>query len=145
MKFLYRRQIHFYETDLMKIVHHANYLKFAEEARVAWAFAKGVLHAERPEEAARLAVLRTAVAHLKPLRFGDEFEVELQARRSGVRIEFEYKICKANTIKGQSALVAEVRSEHVAMTADGRPEKPTSHLREVMEKELWTETWLSNL
>lgn len=147
--FTYSREIHFYETDLMKIVHHANYLKFAEETRVAWAFQMGILDRSRPEEASRLAVLKTAVSHTSPLRFGDRFEVEMQARRIGIRIVFEYKIWNILSVgistQAPRKLAAEVRSEHVAMSADGRPEKPTLNLKNVMEKELWTETWLSNL
>lgn len=143
--FKYGREIHFYETDLMKIVHHANYLRFAEETRVAWAFHEKVLDRARPEEAARLAVLSTAVSHVSPLRFGDRFEVELQARRDGIRIVFEYKIWNLGEGSQTPKLSAEVRSVHVAINAQGRPEKPTPQLIGVMEKEAWTETWLSNL
>lgn len=140
-RFRYGRAVHFYETDLMKIVHHANYLRFAEEARVDWAFQKGLLSPQNAEEASQLAVLKTAVHHARPLRFGDEFEVELQVQRQGIRIVFEYKIWKSLGPE----LVAEVRSEHVNMSADGRPGKPSPALRALTEKELWTETWLSNL
>lgn len=143
--FKYRREIHFYETDLMKIVHHANYLRFAEETRVAWAFHERVLERSRPEEAARLAVLSTAVSHISPLRFGDVFEVEMQAKRDGIRIVFEYKIWNLGEGLSTPKLSAEVRSVHVAINDQGRPEKPTSDLKRVMEKEAWTETWLSNL
>ena len=31
--FTYKRRVTFYETDGMKVVHHANYLKYFEEAR----------------------------------------------------------------------------------------------------------------
>ncbi|MBX3018445.1 MAG: acyl-CoA thioesterase [Bdellovibrionaceae bacterium] len=143
--FKYRREIHFYETDLMKIVHHANYLRFAEETRVAWAFHEKVLARTRPEEAASLAVLSTAVSHISPLRFGDTFEVEMQAKRDGIRIVFEYKIWNLGDASLPPKLSAEVRSTHVAINAQGRPEKPTPNLKAVMEKETWTATWLSNL
>jgi len=139
--FSYRRDVHFYETDLMKIVHHGNYLRLAEEARVAWAFARQVLTKETAEEASSLAVLKTEVRHLSPARFGDKLHIELQARRTGIRIVFEYKIW----IQDSSRLAAEVRTEHVAIGKDGKAEKPTAHLKAVMEKEQWTETWLSNL
>lgn len=147
--FVFERDVHFYETDLMKIVHHANYLRFAEEARVAWAFQRGVLSRDAPEAAAGLAVLGTSVRHLSPARFGDRLRIELQVRRTGIRIVFEYKIW----IQGADRCVAEVRTEHVALrtevAADGSfrsvPEKPSSQLRSVLEKETWTETWLSNL
>ena len=53
--FLYKRTVHFYETDMMGIVHHGNYLRYYEEARVAWADARGLI--SRPEDAAQFAVL----------------------------------------------------------------------------------------
>jgi len=143
--FTYSRQIHFYETDLMKIVHHANYLKFAEETRVAWAFKKAILDQNRAEEASRLAVLKTAVSHVSPLRFGEVFEIEMQAQRQGIRIVFEYKIWNAMSSGLPKKLAAEVRTEHVAINPEGRPEKPTPFLKSVMENEQWIETWLSNL
>ena len=34
--FTYKRRVTFYETDGMKVVHHANYLKYFEEARVEY-------------------------------------------------------------------------------------------------------------
>lgn len=148
-RFRYPRRVHFYETDLMKIVHHANYLKFAEEARVAWAFAMGVLVPERPEEASKLAVLKTAVHHVRSLKFGDGFEVELQVKRDGIRIVFEYKMWKVKgsepSVRNAAQLVAEVLSIHVAIRPDGRPEKPDRELKAILENEQWTETWLSNL
>jgi acyl-CoA thioester hydrolase len=151
--FKYRRQVHFYETDLMKIVHHANYLKFAEETRVAWALHNKVLDPHNADEAARLAVVSTAVSHISPLRFADLFEVEMQGKRQGIRIVFEYKIWNLLLKSGKNPttpnvaklLAAEVRSVHVAINPDARPEKPTPELKSVMEKEAWTETWLSNL
>lgn len=149
-RFEYQREVHFYETDLMKIVHHANYLRFAEEARVAWAFQRGILTRDAPEEAARLAVLGTVVRHISPARFGDRLLIELQARREGIRIVFEYKIW----IQEPDRLAAEIRTEHVALRTETTTqaglmkvtvEKPTAQLKRVMENETWTETWLSNL
>mgnify|MGYP000249430447 FL=1 len=34
--FLYKRRVKFYETDGMQVVHHANYLRYFEEARVEY-------------------------------------------------------------------------------------------------------------
>ena len=30
----YRRQINYYETDQMQVVHHSNYIRFLEECRM---------------------------------------------------------------------------------------------------------------
>ena len=34
MKFSMERNINYYETDKMGIVHHSNYIRFMEEARI---------------------------------------------------------------------------------------------------------------
>lgn len=42
----YRHTVHYYETDKMKVVHHSNYIRWMEEARVyyldqiGWSFVK---------------------------------------------------------------------------------------------------------
>ena len=33
---IYEHKIQYYETDQMKIVHHSNYIRWFEEARVFW-------------------------------------------------------------------------------------------------------------
>ena len=32
----YERSVYYYETDQMKIVHHSNYIRWFEEARIYW-------------------------------------------------------------------------------------------------------------
>ena len=36
MEFEYIREINYYETDKMGVVHHSNYIRFLEEARCRW-------------------------------------------------------------------------------------------------------------
>ena len=36
MEFEYIREINYYETDKMGVVHHSNYIRFLEEARSRW-------------------------------------------------------------------------------------------------------------
>ena len=36
MDYKYIREINYYETDKMGIVHHSNYIRFLEEARCRW-------------------------------------------------------------------------------------------------------------
>lgn len=137
--FEYQHRVQFYETDLMGIVHHANYLRIVEEARVAWANARGVLQWDKPETASAFAVLGTEVSHVKPCRFGDLLRVEVQVKVQGVRVFFEYKVWKDDT------LVAESRTKHVHLDGDMRPQRPSEKLVKIMEKEAWNETWLSSL
>lgn len=132
---------------MMRIVHHSNYLRWAEEARVAWGFATGLLSAAAPEKAAQLAVIETQVRHLKPCQFGDQIFIELQARREGIQIVFEYKIWKQipNQNENQRLLASEVRTKHVALDSEQKLLRPSEDMRKILEKETWIETWLSSL
>ena len=38
----HRLEVRFCETDLMGVVHHANYLVYCEAARVSWLHKRGV-------------------------------------------------------------------------------------------------------
>jgi acyl-CoA thioester hydrolase len=137
--FKYPHFVQFYETDLMGIIHHTNYLRIFEEARVAWAHKQGMLDYQKPESASLLAVLETQVKHLRPGKFGDQLEVEVQAKLEGIRITFEYKLWR-----GKESL-AEGRTIHVPLDLNLKLIKPPQALRTILEKAPWTETWLSSL
>ena len=126
----------FYETDLMGIVHHSNYLRFFEEARVAWAHSHGFIDYQKPQSASHFAVLETRVKHLKPARFGDLLEVEVRARNQGVRVIFQYRLWN----NGEIVSVAETM--HVALDSELKPMRLTKPLLAQLEKEVWTEIWL---
>jgi len=137
---VYKRRVQFYETDMMGIVHHANYLRLFEEARVDWVLARKLI--EKPEEAAQFAVLETRVRHIKPARFGDQLQIQLQAQLQGVRILLEYKMYDGDL----KTLFSEARTEHVAIdTTNYKLVRPSPRVTSAMETEPWTETWLSNL
>jgi acyl-CoA thioester hydrolase len=133
----WRHQVQFYETDLMGIVHHSNYLRFFEEARVAWAHQVGIIDYQNPESGHFLAVLETRCRHLKPSYFGDLLTVRLQVKAQGVRICFQYLITSE---KGEK--IAAGTSTHASLNKQLRPIRMTEQMKNILEKETWTETWL---
>lgn len=134
--FQLNHKVQFYETDQMGIVHHSNYLRFCEEARVAWAHSHGLIDYQKPQSAAHFAVLETKVKHLKPAFFGDDLFILVQARGQGIRIEFQYKI-----IKGEDILVL-AQTVHVPLNTELRPMKLPKEMKEILERESWKEIWL---
>ncbi|WII70951.1 thioesterase family protein [Bdellovibrio sp. 22V] len=135
--FIHRHKVQFYETDLMGIVHHSNYLRFYEEARVAWAHAKGLLDYQKPGSASHFAVYETQVKHLKPTFFGDDLEIEVQARIDGNRLVFQYRL------RGRGNSTCSVaQTVHVALGPDLKLLRLPAEIKTVVEKESWTETWL---
>ena len=128
-------KVQFYETDQMGIVHHSNYLRFCEEARVAWAHNRGLIDYQKPQSAAHFAVLETQVKHLKPAFFGDDLKILVQARGRGIRIEFQYKILK------EEVVLVLAQTTHVPLNADLKPIKISQEMKRILEGEAWKEIW----
>ena len=137
-KFLYERRAAFSDTDAMGVVHHANYLRFCEEARVSWMREKGLAGTHFPKSDKVLAVLHYQVWHLKPCTFDDLIKIYLQVRRVGLKIQFQYAIYK------DDVRIAEAETLHIPVDKDLRPCRPGPELTAQVENETWTETWLSN-
>lgn len=134
--FTYQHRVQFYETDEMGIVHHSNYLRFCEEARVAWAHSRGLIDYQKKGSASMFAVYETRVRHLKPAVFGDEIEIQLEAKSEGVRIHIQYRL----SARGQTVAVAE--TTHVSLDPNLKLMRLPAAMKEILEKEQWTETWL---
>ena len=45
----YSREVNYYETDRMGVIHHSNYLRILEEARMAWMEANMIPYPEVEE------------------------------------------------------------------------------------------------
>ena len=76
--FVYSRKAHYHETDQMGVVHHANYPKWMEEARVAFLDSLGVSYRAMEEAGVLSPVVSLAVEYKRPARFDDELEVRLE-------------------------------------------------------------------
>ncbi len=122
----------------MGIVHHSNYLRYFEEARVAWAHAQGILDYQKKESAYALAVIETRVRHLRPSSFGDQLRVDIQAKREGALILFQYRIHSLT----KNEVVAVGMTSHAALNFALKPIKIPQDMKTILEKESWTETWL---
>lgn len=131
--FSYSRRVHFYETDLMKVVHHANYLKYFEEARVAWALEKGIITSEA--SALQLAVIECKAVYLKALKFGETVQVKLQVRAEGLRIYIQYLIIRDS----DQALCAKGETVHVGVDENLKIMRINAKMKSILEKEKWTE------
>ncbi|KYG61306.1 esterase [Bdellovibrio bacteriovorus] len=135
--FIHRHKVQFYETDLMGIVHHSNYLRFYEEARVGWAHAKGLLDYQKPGSASQFAVYETQVRHIKPTFFGDDLEIEVQGRTEGNRIVLQYRLRGRN-----KEICSLAKTVHVALGPDLKLQRLSAEMKAAAESDSWTETWL---
>lgn len=133
---VYKHRVQYYETDEMGIVHHSNYLRFCEEARVEWAHGLGLLDYQKKGSAAMFAVYETRVRHLKPALFGDMIEIEVQSRPQGVRIFLQYRL------RARGEILAVAETVHVPMDENLKIMRLPRAMTQILEKQLWTETWL---
>jgi acyl-CoA thioester hydrolase len=86
-------RVRFCDTDLMGIVHHANYLTYFEMGRVEWLRRRGVTYAEWTARRVFLPVIEASVRYRASARFDDLLVVEtrlVELRAASLR--FEYRL-----------------------------------------------------
>ncbi len=135
--FIYRRTINYYETDAMGVVHHTNYSRIFEEARVAFLKDRGLMHLHAPQGELTFAVLNMSNRFYKPAYFDDELEVWTQSRIEGVRIYFQYALYSPR----MKQFLADGTTELIPLTAQFRPTKIPRELSIAYRQEPWSEVW----
>jgi len=99
----------------MGVVHHANYLRFFEEARVRWLEEHDRPYTWYVERGLHFAVTRSEVDHHASARFDDRLEVAVWlAWVRGASLRMEYAIGRAGRP------VASGATEHAALGEGGR-------------------------
>ena len=88
-----------------------------------------------------LAVISTEVQHLRPLKFNDQIEVYLQVHRERLRIFIDYLIYNSS----KQEVSAKCKTVHVGLDENLKIAKYTQNILDVVEREVWTETWPWNL
>lgn len=89
----FSRKVNYYETDKMGIVHHSNYIRFFEEARV-YSMNQMDCDVKVLEDFELIIPNVDAYArYLIPLRFGDTFTIDFTLTEfNGVKFTCEYKL-----------------------------------------------------
>lgn len=94
----YERPVQYYETDKMKIVHHSNYIRWYEEARLWYLNLIGVPYAKLEEYGILIPVLSVNLEYRKSFTYGDVFQVYLEPIKfNGVKCEFKYEVFNKST------------------------------------------------
>ena len=70
-------KVRYCETDQMGFVHHSNYLKYFEAARLEWLDKLGISYKKMEENGVLLPVIYTEIKYLFPLKFDDTFVVKV--------------------------------------------------------------------
>lgn len=111
----YQRRIQYYETDMMGIAHHANYLHWMEEARIDFMDQMGYPYARMEAEGIVSPVRSASIQYRKPCTFSDLLTIDVGVQAfNGVVLTLRYEM------KRGEALICTAQSEHVFARRDGR-------------------------
>ena len=89
----YIHKVQYYETDKMAVVHHSNYIRWFEEARVHWLEQIGCPMQEIEAADAISPVMSVTCNYHSMVRFGDEVVVKLNVETfNGIKLEIGYEI-----------------------------------------------------
>ncbi|MBK8251196.1 MAG: acyl-CoA thioesterase [Polyangiaceae bacterium] len=92
-------RVRFCETDLMGIVHHANYLVYFEAGRVDWLHRRGVSYDLWAKQGVHLPVVETQLRYRKAAKFDDEIIVETTCSLvTRVTIRYDYRIVRGGDL-----------------------------------------------
>ena len=110
-----KHKVQYYETDMMGVVHHSNYIRWMEEARIDYMDRIGYPYRRMEAEGVLCPVKSLQVSYLKPCTFGDEVEISTRVTGfNGVIISMAYDMC----VGGEQVFAG--TSEHVFLTREGR-------------------------
>ena len=97
-------RVRFAETDLMGIVHHANYFLYFEEGRVEWLRRRGVTYADWAAKGVHLPVVEVGLKYRSPARFDDRIVVETKISQvRSVSVLFTYRIHRDETLLAEGS------------------------------------------
>lgn len=89
----YSRRVNYYETDQMAIVHHTNYIRMFEEARLDMMQQCGMPYDEIERMGIIIPVVDAYAKYHSSLKYGDELEVEVKVKKfNGIRLVYDYRI-----------------------------------------------------
>ena len=110
-----KHKVQYYETDMMGVAHHANYIHWMEEARIDFMDRIGFPYKRMEAEGVLSPVKSLQVSYLKPCTFGDEVEITVGVKEfNGVVITITYDM----RVDGEPVFSG--TSEHVFLDRDGR-------------------------
>ncbi len=115
--FAYARDVFYYETDQMGVVHHSNFIRWLEEARIAFFTHTGLSYAHMETLGVLSPIINCNVQYKYFARFGDHFTVRLQIPKyTGVRFQVHYTVVNQN-----QTILLEGETAHAFVNTQYRP------------------------
>ena len=110
----YSREVFYYETDRMGIVHHSNYIRMMEETRVYYMEKLGMPYDKMEEDGIIIPVISAEAKYKISLTYGNRVFISMRLTQfNGVKFRCEYEI---KNEKGQLCAVG--ATEHCFLDTD---------------------------
>lgn len=92
--YTYTHKTQYYETDQMGVIHHSNYIRWFEEARVFFLEEIGYPYNRLEKELKLISpVMEVGCQYRGMVYFGDTVDITLKVKSSnGIRLKFVYEI-----------------------------------------------------
>lgn len=89
----YLHRVKYYETDMMAIVHHSNYIRWFEEGRVDYMRKNSIVMADIESQGVQIPVTGVSCDYKLPARFDDEVAIHTRLTAyNGIRMTFTYEV-----------------------------------------------------
>lgn len=113
-----RDKVRFVETDMMGVVHHANYLRWFEMGRVAYLRACGISLGELMAADIIFPITEVQVKYKNSCTFDDDFEVQTtMSAFNKAKMDFSYKVIRlrdgAVAVEGHTRNVFTDKKGHI--------------------------------
>lgn len=114
----YEHKAMYYETDRMGIIHHSNYIRWMEEARMDLMEQMGYSYKQMEEAEIISPVISVQCEYKSMVHFSDTVVIETKiAEYNGIKMTVHYRMTDKET--GELRTLA--KSEHCFLNASGKP------------------------
>lgn len=115
---VYEHEAQYYETDQMGIIHHSNYLRWFESARIQYLKEIGIDYGKCEEMGFLSPVMEVSCSYKSMVRFGETVQIYTRFEDySGAKFFVSYEVRDKQT----GELRTTGRSKHCFTDREGRP------------------------
>lgn len=94
----YQHKVQYYETDQMKVVHHSNYIRWFEEARIDYMEQLGMPYEDMEKNGIISPVISVEAEYLRMVKFGDTVVIEARIKEyNGIKLTIGYSVVDEST------------------------------------------------
>lgn len=130
MTFTYERKANYYETDMMGVVHHSNYLRYFEEARIAFMDSLGIPYKELEDNGIMSPVLSVQCEYKRMVQFGETMLIKVSLiEYNGIRMKLNYEIVDKKSWQSNNSML-----QACFLSKNGRPVSLKNNMTEYHEK-----------